>query len=367
MNALLRPAFAILTRMRNEAKFSLMAILFAIPLYMVGFAEPGSLNAALTWASLVVLAYMSAGFYVQAMMGWGDLLPQLDRLGNGDLGAKFGSGGDRVGQFAETKGIAGDIAAHFGRIVSQGRSGSDRIGEATREIMIGNTDLSRRTQEQAATLERIASEIGQLAATVKQNAISCATARSVAERTSAVAQDGQQMVERVTQTMAGIEASSREVVQVIAVIEGIAFQTNLLALNAAVEAARAAEQGRGFAIVAGEVRSLARKSAQAALEIRSLIEASAGGVSEGTRLVAETGRLIAKAAHGVHEGTVRIREIAAASQEQSTGVHEVSRALAQLGEMTRHNAVAVEQSSSTAVLLSQEAESLSTTMRRFRL
>jgi methyl-accepting chemotaxis protein len=367
MDAFLRPAYAVLGRLRNEARFTLMAVLFGVPLYLVAFAERGSLNTQLTGVSLAVLAYMSVGFYLQAMKGWTELLPQLQRLSEGDLTAEFGSGLHRVGHFTEVKGIAGDIEAHFGRIVTQARTGSDRIGEAAGEIVAGNTDLSRRTQQQAATLERIAAEMEQLANTVKQNARSCATARSVAERANAVAQGGQQMVTRVAQTMTGIEASSREVVHIVAVIEAIAFQTNLLALNAAVEAARAAEQGRGFAVVAGEVRSLARKSAEAALQIKGLIEASAHSVDEGTRLVAETGQIIAQAVRSVDEATGCIREIAEASQEQSSGVDEVSRALAQLGEMTRQNAAAVEQTSAAAASLSQEAALLVGVMRQFRL
>jgi methyl-accepting chemotaxis protein len=367
MEAVLFPAYALLGRLRNEFKFSLMAVLFGWPLYLVAFAEPSPLQVRLTVVSLCVLAYMAAGFYAQAMKGWADVLPQFQRLSDGDLGACVGSGIDRAGQFAEAMGIAGEINAHFGRIVRQASAGSEGIGMAAQEIAAGSENLSQRTARQAATLNGVAASMEQLSATVRHNAASCATARAVGEQANGIAQGGQEIVRQMARTMAGIDESARQVVRIVAVIDGIAFQTNILALNAAVEAARAADQGRGFAVVAGEVRSLAQKSAEAAKEIKAMIEASVGNVEAGTRLVDETGRIIGQAVQGVDEVTGRIREIATASQEQSVSVDEVGKALAQLSRLTEQNAAAVREATAAAASLSQEAGQLSLAIGKFRL
>ncbi len=348
MDSFLAPAYALLSRMRNEVKFSFMAAFFGVPLFFAAFADPTPLNSQIAVASLVLLAYFMIAFYKQAIKGWNEVLPQLDRLSEGDLNATFGSGTDRVGQFNEMKGLAGDINAHFGRIVAQARTGAERITLAAKEIAAGNANLSHRTEAQASTLEQTASGMEELSGTVKANAESCRTARALADSANEVAVKGGEMVGRVVRTMARIDQSAKKVVDIIGVIEGIAFQTNILALNAAVEAARAGEQGRGFAVVAAEVRSLAQRSAEAAKEIKGLIEESVTSVEEGGALVDETGKIIGEVVKSVQEVTQRIGEIAVASQEQSTGVDEINRAIAQLEEMTQQNAAMVEQASAAA-------------------
>jgi methyl-accepting chemotaxis protein len=367
MDSFLAPAYALLARMRNEVKFSFMAVFSGVPLFFVAFADRTPLNGRIAVASLALLSYLMVAFYKQAIKSWDELLPQLDRLSEGDLNAVFGSGTDRVGQFNEMKGLAGDINAHFSRIVAQARSGAERITLAAKEIAAGNANLSHRTEAQASTLEQTASGMEELSGTVKQNAESCRNARALADGANEVAAKGGEMVGRVVQTMTRIDQSAKKVVDIIGVIEGIAFQTNILALNAAVEAARAGEQGRGFAVVAAEVRSLAQRSSEAAKEIKGLIEESVTSVEQGGKLVDETGKIIGEVVKSVQEVTRRIGEIAVASQEQSTGVDEINRAVAQLEEMTQQNAAMVEQASAAAVSLEEEALRLAGGVRKFRL
>jgi len=367
MDFFLAPGYAILSRMRNEVKFPFMAILFGLPLYLVAFAAPTEQNRYLLLVALAVTAYMMVAFYLQAMKGWHEVLPQLERLSDGDLNATFGSGTDRVGQFNEMKGLAGDINAHFSRIVAQARSGSERIAVAAKEIAAGNVNLSQRTEQQASALEETAAGMEELSGTVKANADNCKTARALAERANEVAAKGGQMVDRVVETMSRIDQSSKKVSDIIGVIEGIAFQTNILALNAAVEAARAGDQGRGFAVVASEVRSLAQRSAAAAKEIKGLIQASEEGVSEGGKLVTQTGEIIGEVVQAVSEVTRTIGEIAVASQEQSAGVDEINRSLAQLEQMTQQNAAMVEQANAAAGSVEEEAVRLADGVQKFRL
>jgi methyl-accepting chemotaxis protein len=367
MDTFLHPAYAILGRLYNGTKFSLMAVLFGIPLYLAAFAQPGPLRVQLGIASVFVLLYMCAGFYRQAMKGWNEVLPQLQRLSSGDLGVDFDSQVDRVGHFAEVARIVGTINGHFGRIVRQAMAGADQVEASSREIAAGSADLSRRTESQACTLEQISASVEELSATVRQNAHSCTTARALAEQANEVARQGQEMVAQMAETMAGIRVSSQQVVRVVAVIEGIAFRTNILALNAAVEAAKAAQHGRGFAVVAGEVRSLAHRSAQAAKDIKALIEDSVGSVEAAAGLVEQTGATIEEAALRIDEASGRVAEIAVASQEQSNSVDEVGRSLAQLGQLTQGNASAVRNTAGASDSLAQSADGLSASIRRFRL
>ncbi|WP_435873745.1 methyl-accepting chemotaxis protein [Pandoraea cepalis] len=247
------------------------------------------------------------------------------------------------------------------------RRSCDAMATATAEISAGNTDLSARTEEQAASLEETASSMEQLTATVKQNADNARQASQLAVNASDIASRGGQVVARVVDTMQGISTSSSQVVDIIGVIDGIAFQTNILALNAAVEAARAGEQGRGFAVVAGEVRTLAQRSATAAREIKALIETSAQKVADGSTLVAEAGRTMNDILQAVQRVTDIMGEISAASDEQSSGIEQVNRAVTQMDAVTQQNAALVEQAAAAAASLEDQTQALREEMARFRL
>ena len=253
------------------------------------------------------------------------------------------------------------------RIVSQVRAGTDNIATASAEIAAGNADLSARTEQQAGSLEETASSMEELTSTVKQNADNARQARQLALSASDVAGKGGAVVAQVVDTMAGINASSRKIVDIIAVIDGIAFQTNILALNAAVEAARAGEQGRGFAVVASEVRNLAQRSAAAAREIKTLIADSVDKVDGGARLVDQAGQTMTEIVASVQRVTDIIGEIASASQEQLDGIEQINTAISEMDETTQRNAALVEQASAAATAMREQAASLSGTVGVFTL
>ena len=256
---------------------------------------------------------------------------------------------------------------HLDHIVGQVRAGTDNITTSTAEIATGNLDLSTRTEEQASSLQQTASSMEQLTATVKQNAASAHQANRMAADASKVAAQGGDMVAKVVETMGAINASSKKVVEIISVIDGIAFQTNILALNAAVEAARAGEQGRGFAVVASEVRSLAQRSAAAAKEIKTLISDSVNKVEAGAQLVDRTGTTMRDLVVSVDRVTTIIGEITNASEQQSQGIEEVNRAVAQMDQVTQQNAALVEESAAASESLQAQAAALSAVVGTFRL
>ncbi|MAM89021.1 MAG: methyl-accepting chemotaxis protein [unclassified Hahellaceae] len=252
-------------------------------------------------------------------------------------------------------------------IVSNIRNGVETIGSASGQIATGNADLSQRTEEQASNLEETAASMEELTSTVRQNADNAKQANVLAQGASDVAVKGGQVVSQVVDTMATINESSKKIVDIISVIDGIAFQTNILALNAAVEAARAGEQGRGFAVVAGEVRSLAQRSAGAAKEIKALIGASVENVSSGTRLVDQAGTTMQEIVSSIRRVTDIIGEITAASLEQSSGIEQVNQAVTQMDQVTQQNAALVEEAAAAAESLQDQAVELEQTVAVFRL
>ncbi|MDO3529621.1 methyl-accepting chemotaxis protein [Ralstonia pseudosolanacearum] len=252
-------------------------------------------------------------------------------------------------------------------IVSQVRGGTDTITRASSEVACGNIDLSSRTEQQASSLEETAAAMEQLTSTVKQNADNAQEASRLASNASMVATKGGDAVDEAIQTMSTINTSSRKIVDIIGVIDGIAFQTNILALNAAVEAARAGEQGRGFAVVAGEVRSLAQRSAAAAKEIKALIEDSVGHVSTGTAKVEEAGQIIRDVVAGIQNVTNIVSEISASSREQSDGIEQINEAITQMDKATQENASLVEESATAAQALQDQANQLADMVSTFKL
>lgn len=251
--------------------------------------------------------------------------------------------------------------------VSSVRAGSDAIYSGTTEIAAGNNDLSSRTEQQAASLEETAASMEQLTATVKQNAENARQASQLALNASETAQRGGKVVDGVVKTMHDIAGSSKKIADIISVIDGIAFQTNILALNAAVEAARAGEQGRGFAVVAGEVRNLASRSAQAAKEIKSLIEDSVSRVDTGSVLVESAGETMSDIVNAVTRVTDIMGEIASASDEQSRGIDQVALAVSEMDRVTQQNASLVEESAAAAAALEEQASRLTQSVATFRL
>ena len=252
-------------------------------------------------------------------------------------------------------------------IVAKVRHGTDAIANASADIAVGNNDLSSRTAVQASSLERIASAMEELTATVKQNASNAQQANSLAQSASSVSEEGGEVMQQVTHTMASINESSKRIVDIISVIDGIAFQTNLLALNAAVEAARAGEQGRGFAVVASEVRSLAQRSAGAAKEIKALIEDSVSKVGTGSDLVQKAGTTMHELVGSVRRVTEIMGEISTASTEQSHGIGEMSTAIGEMDGMTQQNTALVEEASAAAEELKAQASGLARLVGQFKL
>jgi methyl-accepting chemotaxis protein len=286
-------------------------------------------------------------------------------VASGDLRNKIqASSNDETGQLLHA---LRDMNDGLVKSVSQVRTGIDTIATASSQIAAGNLDLSSRTEEQASSLEETASSMEELTSTVKQNADNARQANQLAVSASGVAEKGGAVVSRVVDTMEDINASAKKIVDIIGVIDGIAFQTNILALNAAVEAARAGEQGRGFAVVASEVRNLAQRSAAAAKEIKTLIGDSVDKVELGSKLVEEAGVTMDEVVQSVRHVTDIMSEIMAASQEQSAGIEQVNQAIGQMDQVTQQNAALVEEAAAAAESLNEQAAKLAEAVSVFKL
>ncbi|QZA81528.1 methyl-accepting chemotaxis protein [Deefgea piscis] len=298
-------------------------------------------------------------------MGLRDVMHVASALAQGDLSQTIRT--DYPGLFGETKEGMNATVYKLQQLVGEIQQAGNTINVAATEIAQGNQDLSRRTEAQAASLEETASSSEELASTVKQNADNAITARQLAQNAEQIAKTGSGLVQSIVSSMASINASSGKIVDIISVIDGIAFQTNILALNAAVEAARAGEQGRGFAVVATEVRHLAQRSAIAAKEIKVLISGSVNEVERGSQIVSSAGSTMAEIEHSIQRVTHLMHDIAIASKEQSDGIGQVNQAVGQMDEVTQQNAALVEQAAAAATSLQEQADQLAQLVGVFKL
>ncbi|MDD2610387.1 MAG: methyl-accepting chemotaxis protein [Giesbergeria sp.] len=331
------------------------------------------LHQQLQLASIIaVLCILTAIVAIKTVLG--SQLHRLTRVrdalqdiasGEGDLTRRIAdNGNDELTQIATA---FNQFVDKMASVLQQIRASSDEVRMASHEIANGNQDLSIRTEQQASSLQQTASAMENLTSTVQQNAENARQANQLASEASQIAVHGGQVVGQVVQTMGGIDTASRKIVDIISVIDGIAFQTNILALNAAVEAARAGEQGRGFAVVAAEVRTLAQRSATAAKEIKTLIDDSVTQVNAGSQLVHDAGITMEKVVDSIRRVSAIVAEISAASQAQSSGIAGVGQSVALMDQSTQQNAALVEQAAAAAQSLQQQASQLADVVAGFRL
>lgn len=319
----------------------------------------------LTFAVLGVASFFIVRSVMRQIGGEPDYAAEIvNKVARGDLSVNITTkSGDANSLLFNFKAMVASLATIVGRV----HTSTDSITTASREIAAGNNNISRRTEEQASSLEETASAMEELTSIVKQNAENAKQANRLAKGASSIAVKGGDVVGKVVVTMDSIHDSSKKIVDIISVIEGIAFQTNILALNAAVEAARAGEQGRGFAVVASEVRSLAQRSATAAKEIKVLIDDSVGKVDTGTILVDEAGKTMEEILIAIKRVTDIMGDISAASIEQSAGIEQVNNAITQIDDVTQQNAAVVEAAAAAAELLKVEAQHLAESVSQFKL
>lgn len=321
----------------------------------------------LIFSFLAVLAAVVLGFFLtrSIVRPLREAVTIAENVAAGDLRTAINvTSSDETGQLMQAlKNMNGNLLS----IVTEVRAGTHLITNASSEISAGNMDLSSRTEQQASSLEETAAAMEQMTSTVKQNADNARQANELAAQASKVAVQSGAAVKQVVSTMDMINGSSKKIVDIISVIDGIAFQTNILALNAAVEAARAGEQGRGFAVVASEVRSLAQRSASAAKEIAQLIEDSVAKVDEGGKQVAIAGTTMEEVLASVKSVTAIMGEISIASNEQSTGIDEINMAITQMDQVTQQNAALVNESAAAAQSLQEQAVQLSQAISVFKV
>ncbi|MDO8176814.1 MAG: methyl-accepting chemotaxis protein [Undibacterium sp.] len=322
---------------------------------------------------IIALAAIGGGFgaflcfdlYITIVLSLKRVLTDIEAMSTGDLSGKIPSkGNDEIGRMTQSLRV---FQTNVKLLIGQIKQSTDEISHGAIEIAEGNIDLSGRTESQASSLEETASSMEELTSTVKQNADNAREASQLVMNTAQIAEKGGLAVANVVTTMGSIKTSSSKIVDIIGVIDGIAFQTNILALNAAVEAARAGEQGRGFAVVATEVRNLAQRSASAAKEIKSLIDDSVEKVNAGSKQVDEAGRTMTDIVNGVQRAAEIMRDITAASQEQSAGIEQVNQAVIQMDDMTQQNAALVEQAAAAAESMKNETVALTDLVNEFTL
>ncbi|MBX9792960.1 MAG: HAMP domain-containing protein [Burkholderiaceae bacterium] len=317
----------------------------------------------LVGAALIVIAALALARNMTRPMA--HAVEVAGRLAHGDLTATISpSGNDETVNLLQSM---QSMQTHFSRIVLDVKANAETMATASREIAAGNLDFSNRTEQQASSLQQTAATMEQMGSTVRTNAENARQANQLALGASSVAVKGGDVMGQVVATISGINDSSRQIADIIGVIDGIAFQTNILALNAAVEAARAGEQGRGFAVVAGEVRSLAHRSAEAAREVRTLVLASVERVEEGTVLVDEAGRTMQEIVSAIRRVTDIVAEISAATSEQSTGISQVGEAVSHMDQATQQNAALIEQSAAATESLSKQARQLVDSVAAFKV
>jgi len=367
----------VLMREATPAQERLLASLEALIQRQDGLtaAAVEAARAAYDQARAIVIGLSAAALLAGLLIAWritlsitgpmGEAVRLVRTVAGGDLTSRIDvRGADETGQLLEALRQMNDSLA---KIVGDVRAGADTIATASRQIASGNQDLSSRTEEQAGSLEETASSMEEMTVAVKQNARHAERASELAQAACNAARHGGDVVAQVVHTMGAIHASSSKVVEIIGVIDGIAFQTNILALNAAVEAARAGEQGRGFAVVASEVRNLAQRSAAAAREIKELIGDSVSKVEGGTRLVEDAGSAMHDIVAGIRSVTDIMAEITQAGAEQSSGIEQINQAVVQMDEATQQNAALVEQAAAAAGALQDQAGQLAELVSVFLL
>jgi methyl-accepting chemotaxis protein len=355
-------------------------LLFGVPLLLgpiLTFAASGAAGAVSLGLAGAAAAAFLGGAYLYFAFGKyttasaRGMQRTCTMLAGGDLTAAAGlkkslSGAAQTETMSITKALY-DIHVNFIDVVREARANADAIADLSRDIARGYTSFSQRTESQASTLEELAASAEELTATVSQNADNCRAATSAGERVLASAEEAARSMQQVTAAMEGIETGAKRSGEFVGIIQGIAFQTNILALNAAVEAARAGQEGRGFAVIATEVRALAQRSAQATEEIKALIAGSAQEVSEGGRLVAQAEETVGRAVAGIRQAAALIESIATASVEQHAGARTIGESLSQLEGMTQQNAALVEEGAAAAISFEQAAQRLVESVRVFRL